>query len=86
MAYGKPVIGGAHGGALDVIEDGVTSRLVPHGDIDCLSPALEFLLADPRRAAEMGARGKGRLARKFSFGQFRTQLVHLLDDVRTRKH
>jgi glycosyltransferase involved in cell wall biosynthesis len=86
MAYGKRVIGGADGGALDLIEDGVTGWLVPHGDIDRLRAALEFLLANPRRAAEMGARGKDRLARKFSFEQSRTQLAHLLDDVITRSY
>ena len=86
MAFGKPVIGGAHGGALDVIEDGVTGFLVPHGDLERLSGALEMLLADPSRAAQMGAQGKDRLAQKFSFQQFRTQLTHLLDCVLTHKH
>ena len=47
---------------LDVIEDGVTGWLVPHGDIERLSRALESLLADPVRAREMGARGRERLA------------------------
>ena len=62
MAHGKPVIGGAHGGTPDVIEDGVTGLLVPHGDIARLSRALESLLADPARAREMGARGRERVA------------------------
>jgi glycosyltransferase involved in cell wall biosynthesis len=83
MAHGKPVIGGAHGGALDVVEDGVTGWLVPHGDIERLSRAL---LADPVRAAEMGARGRDRLARKFSFEQFRFQLRQLLEGILTGKH
>ncbi len=86
MAFGKPVIGGAHGGAVDVIEDGVTGCLVPHGDIERLSRALEILLADPVRAAQMGARGRDRLAQKFSFEQFRIQMTHLLDGVLTHKH
>ena len=86
MACGKPVIGGAHGGALDVIEDGVTGYLVPHGDIERLSRALESLLADPVRAAQMGAQGKDRLAQKFSFEKFRIQLTHLLEGVLTHKH
>src|SRR5216683_1679463 len=32
MACGKPVIGGAHGGAPEVIDDGKTGYLVAHGD------------------------------------------------------
>ena len=85
-AYGKPVIGGAHGGALDVIEDGVTGLLVPHGDIERLSLAIESLLGDPARAREMGARGRDRLVTAFSFEQFQSRLTHLLDDVLVRKH
>ena len=37
MACGKPVIGGAHGGAPEVIDDGKTGYLVPHGDTALLA-------------------------------------------------
>jgi len=86
MAHAKPVIGGAHGGTVDVIEDGVTGWLVPHGDIESLARSLESLLADPGRAREMGARGLEHLRRKFSFQQFRFQLTQLLDSVLNRKY
>lgn len=85
MAHGKPVIGGAHGGTPDVIDDGVTGLLVPHGDIERLSGALEFLLADAARAAEMGAKGRHRVERQFSFEQFKGRLTRILDDVLLRK-
>ena len=78
MAHGKPVIGGAHGGIPDVVEDGVTGLLVPHGDVDRLSAALESLLTDPARASQMGARGKQRIAAQFSFSQFQSRLTALL--------
>jgi len=32
MACGKPVIGGTHGGAPEIIEDGRYGYLVPHGE------------------------------------------------------
>ena len=86
MAVGKPVIGGAHGGALDVIEDGVTGRLVPYGDVDRLSLAIGSLLADPARAREMGARGRDRLVSAFSFEQFQSRLCQILDHVLVRTH
>ena len=86
MAHGKPVIGGAHGGALDVIENGVTGWLVPHGEIERLSLALESLLADSARSREMGARGRDRLVRYFSFEQFQLRLTRILDDVIVHKH
>src|SRR6202040_1246125 len=47
MANSKPVIGGAHGGTPDVIEDGVTGTLVPPGDAVILSSAIQSLLTDP---------------------------------------
>ena len=65
MARGKPVIGGAHGGAPEVIDDGKTGYLVQHGDVPQLATSIETLLADPALAGEMGARGRERLNRRF---------------------
>lgn len=85
MAHGKPVIGGAHGGIPDIIEDRVTGLLVPHGDVDGLAQALESLLGNSGRATEMGARGKDRVAQKFSFLDFEKQLTANLTRVLTRQ-
>jgi phosphatidyl-myo-inositol dimannoside synthase len=85
MAHGKPVIGGAHGGIPDVIEDGVTGWLVPHGDVERLASAIESILADPARGAEMGAKGRDRTERLFSFEQFHGRLAHVLGEVLLRK-
>ena len=85
MAHGKPVIGGAHGGIPDVIEDGITGLLVPHGDVERLSAALESLLTGPSRAVEMGALGRERMVRTFSYEQFQVRLTRVLEDVLLRK-
>jgi phosphatidyl-myo-inositol dimannoside synthase len=81
MACAKPVIGGAHGGIPDIVEEGVTGLLVPHGDPERLAQALESLLNNPSRAKEMGARGKDRLAKLFSFAQFQLHLTQILENV-----
>lgn len=81
MAYGKPVIGGAHGGIPDIVEDGKTGLLVPHGDADRLAQAIEFILDDPQRAVDMGARGRERVATSFSFAQFQAGLTEVLSRV-----
>jgi phosphatidylinositol alpha-1,6-mannosyltransferase len=81
MACAKPVIGGAHGGIPDIVEEGVTGLLVPHGDPERLAQALESLLNNPSRAKEMGARGKDRLAKLFSFAQFQLHLTRILENV-----
>ncbi len=78
MAKGKPVIGGAHGGAPEVIEDGVTGYLVPHGDPIQLATSIEALLADPAHAKEMGARGRQRAEHDFRFNVFAKSLKKIL--------
>jgi phosphatidylinositol alpha-1,6-mannosyltransferase len=81
MAHAKPVIGGAHGGIPDIVEDGVTGLLVPHGDVERLAQALESLLNNPSRAMEMGAHGRDRVAGTFSFAQFQLHLAEILNNV-----
>lgn len=78
MARGKPVIGGAHGGAPEVIEDGVTGYLVPHGDAAQLATSIEALLADPAMAKKMGERGRQRVEREFRFSVFAKSLKKIL--------
>jgi glycosyltransferase involved in cell wall biosynthesis len=78
MAWGKPVIGGAHGGAPEVIEDGVTGYLVPHGDAVQLATSIETLLSDPAMAQKMGARGRQRVEREFRFSVFAKSLKKIL--------
>lgn len=78
MAFGKPVIGGAHGGAPEVIEDGVTGYLVPHGDAPQLATSIETLLSDPALAQKMGARGRQRVERDFRFSVFAKSLKKIL--------
>ena len=81
MARGKPVIGGAHGGAPEVIEDGKTGYLVPHGDVPQLATSIETLLADPALGREMGARGRERVARDFRFNVFVKSLKKILREL-----
>ena len=81
MACGKPVIGGAHGGAPEVIDDGKTGYLVQHGDAGQLATSLETLLADPELGREMGARGRERVEREFRFNVFAKSLKKILRDL-----
>jgi phosphatidyl-myo-inositol dimannoside synthase len=78
MAQGKPVIGGAHGGAPEVIADGATGYLVPHGDAAMLATAIETLLADPELAQKMGRRGRERVDKEFRFNVFTKSLRKIL--------
>ena len=81
MACGKPVIGGAHGGAPEVIEDGKTGYLVPHGDTVQLATAIETLLADATLREEMGRRGKQRVENEFRFSIFAKSFRKILREL-----
>jgi len=81
MASGKPVIGGAHGGAPEVIEDGKTGYLVQHGDAVQLATAIETLLTDPALREEMGRRGKQRVENEFRFSVFAKAFRKILREL-----
>jgi phosphatidylinositol alpha-1,6-mannosyltransferase len=81
MARGKPVIGGAHGGAPEVIDDGVTGYLVQHGDPAQLATSIETLLAHPDLAKQMGARGRERVEREFRFNVFAKTLKKIIREL-----
>jgi phosphatidyl-myo-inositol dimannoside synthase len=81
MARGKPVIGGAHGGAPEVIQDGVTGYLVQHGDTVQLATSIDALLDNPDRAKEMGARGRERVEKEFRFAVFAKAFKKILREL-----
>jgi phosphatidylinositol alpha-1,6-mannosyltransferase len=57
-AYGKPVVAGNVGGALDAVLDGVTGLLVDPLDQLALAEAITRLLLDPELARRLGAAGR----------------------------
>ncbi len=75
-ACGLPAVGSRTGGIVDVIEEGVTGRLVPPGDARALEDALEGLLSDAGLRQEMGRRARERAVRLFdgetSVARYRT--------------
>lgn len=56
MARGAAVVATRAGGLPELIEDGVTGRLVPVGDVDGLVAAVAELYADPQAARALGGR------------------------------
>lgn len=66
MASGAALVAARAGAAEKVVTDGETGVLVPPGDVDALVAALEPLMRDPARAAEMGRRARARAVADFS--------------------
>ncbi len=54
MASGVPVIACRCGGVPELVDDGVTGRLVPRMDVEALFSAMHELLSDPQRLTTMG--------------------------------
>jgi len=81
MARAKPVIGGAHGGAPEVILDGETGYLVHHGDTGQLAASLDALLSDPDLARRMGERGRRRVEEEFRFPIFAKAFRKILREL-----
>lgn len=70
MATGKPVVATAHGGPLDIVEDGRTGDLVPPGDPHAMARAIIALLHDPARCARLGAHGRERVLEHYTAAQY----------------
>jgi glycosyltransferase involved in cell wall biosynthesis len=67
MASGVPVLASRCGGVPELVEDGVTGRLVPRLDLDALVSALREMLQDPRRLRQMGQAARLRAERLLSW-------------------
>jgi glycosyltransferase involved in cell wall biosynthesis len=64
-AAGKPVVGAAATGIVNIVLDGETGLLFPVGDVPALAQALAKLIADKSLARKLGAAGQDRVKREF---------------------
>jgi mannosyltransferase len=66
MAAGDAVVATRAGAAETIIADGETGFLAPIDDVEALAVAIEPLMRNPDRIAEIGARARARVAECFS--------------------
>lgn len=62
-AWGKPVIGGRAGGAVEAVDHGVTGLLVDGESVEAIADSIATLLADRELARGMGEAGRAKVAR-----------------------
>lgn len=62
----RPVVAAAAQGPVELIEDGTTGLLVPPDDPKALAAAVSALLAEPARAAALGAAGRAAWAERYA--------------------
>ena len=65
MVRGVPVVASAAGGIPEIVRHGRDGLLVPAGDAAALAAALEQLLADPERRAQLAAEAGRRVRAEF---------------------
>jgi phosphatidylinositol alpha-1,6-mannosyltransferase len=78
MAFGKPVIGGNHGGIPEVVKDGVTGFLVEYGNVEALANHLILLMHNEEERKRMGEAGRQLVNETYTFEHFRQRLVKVL--------
>ena len=81
MSHGKPVIGGAHGGTPEIIEEGISGYLVQHGDVAQLTERLLRLLSDESCRRSMGEQAFERVRSNFTYARFSAELARLLENL-----
>ena len=65
MAAGLPVVTTDAGGSAEIVEDGISGRVVPRGDAQALADALAAVLADPPGALTMGENAAVRVRERY---------------------
>jgi starch synthase len=81
MLAARPVVAARAGSAPELVEDGVTGRLVGVDDSAALHGAVSSLLADPDRAAVMGAAGLERARAEFSVARMAERTLALYESL-----
>ena len=88
MACETAVVASAVGGIPEVVADGVTGTLVPYapaypdGFETALTEAVNALVTDPDRAAEMGKAGRARAEREFGWDAIARRTVEVYGSLR----
>ena len=65
MVFGKPVIATAHGGPVEIIEDGVSGFLVPPNDPSALAEKIEYLIENQNLLKKINEQAQNRVREYF---------------------
>jgi glycosyltransferase involved in cell wall biosynthesis len=85
-AAGLPVVATRVGGVPEIVIDGATGVLVnPPPRAEAFAAALEPLVADPRRRAELGDAARRRFVEEFGADRWAQRLRDVYDDAVTAR-
>ena len=83
LMAGTPVVAARAGGALEIIDDGCTGRLVTPGDPEALARTLADVLVHPEEASRLAARGRRAAEDRFSIEAMLHQAEAVIGEVAT---
>lgn len=81
MLAGLPVVASDFGFIGQIVRETGCGLLVPPGEPDALSEAVESLLANPAKAAEMGRRGRTAVLERYNWGSEEKKLLALYAEL-----
>lgn len=84
MATALPIVATAVGGNVELLEDGVTGRLVPPRDVDTMARALLDDFRQPDAARERARRARAEVERRFSLDAMVHAYAELYDRLLAR--
>jgi glycosyltransferase involved in cell wall biosynthesis len=78
----RPIVATSVGGLREAIEDGVTGRLVPPGDVPALAGAIQDILSNPEEAARMAEAAFDAATRERSWEEIARRIRAILEEER----
>jgi len=81
MATGMPVISTLHSGIPELVEDGVSGRLVGERDVEALASAIRALMDESSRWPAMGQVGRKKVLEEFNIRTLVCQLEDAFDQL-----
>lgn len=81
MLCGKPVVAAAAGGAMELVEPGITGWLVAPGDVEALARAIANLQQRPELAATVAQQAHNNAKERFQLSVTHHQIAQLLERI-----
>jgi glycosyltransferase involved in cell wall biosynthesis len=85
MAFGLPVVASRSCGIPEIVEDGITGKLVDAGDVEAIAGALIATLSDPESARLAGRAGRARVEKLYTWSAVVDRMTPALEQVRRRQ-
>jgi glycosyltransferase involved in cell wall biosynthesis len=86
MATGVPVVANAHGGALEMVENGKTGYLIEVGNKEKMAEKITSLLINNEERKQFGKASRKRLVEHFSLNTFYQNFSKLYENTINKEH